>query len=171
MTTSLQLRTVRPHLNLVIEDRDEHHAQRSTLVARCSQPRADPAIRPLTPLSCSVNARPCGRAFLKHQDQLHRPRVNADGFPNPRRLPSTSAPSQLSPREPATILTALPPRAGFRRFFAPSYALASSDARPSTVVTGYSPVIVRTRRRLSTSAIVTRLRAQPLDRPNSARYA
>jgi len=41
-------------------------------------------------------------------------------------------------------------------------------ARPSTVVTGYSPVIVRTTRCLLTSAIVTIPRAQPLDRPNPA---
>lgn len=135
-------------------------------MARCYQPRDDPAIRPLTPLSCPVFALPCGRAISKHQDHLRCPRVNADSFLDPRRLPSTSTPSPLSRREPATILTALPPRAGFQRSFAPVYALARLGARPSTVVTGYSPVIVSDRALLVNFCNRNDTRAQPLDRPN-----
>lgn len=130
---------------------------RSPLRTRRFQPRADPVIRPLAPLLCPSAAvfKPYGRAGLRHQNHLHRPRVNAVGFFGSRCLPSTSALSPLSRREPATILTALPPRAGFQRFFAPSPAFAFGRARPFTVVTGYSPVIVRTTRCLSISAIVT----------------
>lgn len=49
------------------------------------------------------------------QTRFRRRLVKAGGFFEPERLPSTSAPL----RGPATVLTALPPRAGFRRRFAP----------------------------------------------------
>jgi hypothetical protein len=48
--------------------------------------------------------------------------------------------------------------------------LSHGGARPSTVVTGYSPVVVRTARRLSTSAIETKCEHnRPIDRsPHTA---
>jgi hypothetical protein len=53
----------------------------------------------------------------------------------------------------------------------PLALLSHGGARPSAVVTGYSPVVARTMRRLSTSAIETCQRAQPLDRPSPAHRA
>lgn len=57
------------------------------------RPRAGPVNRPLTPLSPLVTAR--RRAPTKGQDRFCRRRVNDDSFPDPRRLPSTSAPARL----------------------------------------------------------------------------
>lgn len=86
------------------------------------RPRAGPVNRPLTPLSPLVTAR--RRAPTKGQDRFCRRRVNDDSFPDPRRLPSTSAPCPLARREPATLPRALPPWMSFRRAFTPRYALA-----------------------------------------------
>lgn len=59
--------------------------------SRRFQPRTEPAIRPLTPLVAPYSY-PFYRAFAENQNRFHRPRVNENGFPDPRRLPSTSAP-------------------------------------------------------------------------------
>jgi hypothetical protein len=170
LTTSFQLRTAHPHLDLVGRKRRAPRAG-SALGTRRSQPRVDPAIRPLTPLSRPSSA----RSFMAERSRDVRTASTA--------LASTRAaslirgafhqqvlPYPLSRREPATLPTALPPRAGFRRSFAPD-VLSHGGARPSSVVTGYSPVVVRTTRRLSTSAIETITRAQPHDRSNLSCHA
>jgi hypothetical protein len=121
--------------------------------ARRYQPRPKPTIRPLTPLSRPAST--CRQASTERQDRFYRPRVNASGFPDPRRLPSTSAPRPLSRREPATVpqLCRCGPASDALSLLA---LLSHGGARPSTVVTGYSPVVVRTARRLPTSAIETK---------------
>jgi len=58
------------------------------------------------------------RASTERRDRFCRPRVNASGFPDPERLPSTSAPfDRFRGGAPATVPTASPPQAGFRRIF------------------------------------------------------
>lgn len=65
------------------------------------------------------------QAPARHQNRFHRPYVNKNGFPDPERLLSTSAPSNCCNRkEPATFPTVLPPWVGFRRSFIPRKAFA-----------------------------------------------
>lgn len=93
------------------------------------QPQAGPAIRPLTP-PVAPHVNPFYRASAESQARFHHPRVNAGGFPDPRRLPSASAPFPLARRVPATVPRALPPWAGFQRSFTPRYALATEELDP-----------------------------------------
>lgn len=69
--------------------------------------------------SSDPSATPCSHPFYEVisacQAHFHHPRVNENGFSEPRCLPSTSAPV----REPATVPIALPRQAGFRRFCCP----------------------------------------------------
>jgi hypothetical protein len=88
------------------------------------------------------------------QNRFRRPRVNANDFPDPKRLPSTSAPPRLHGESPPPYprLCRRGPASGA---LSPPVVLSHEGARPSTVVTGYSPVVARTARCLPTSAIVT----------------
>lgn len=70
-------------------------------------------------------------------------------------------------QEPATILTVLPPRDGFRRSFAPPM-LSHPEARSIDDCTGFSPMVARTARRLPTSAINTIRDHNMHDRPSPA---
>jgi hypothetical protein len=71
-----------------------------------------------------------GSIPARSQIRLRRRLVKDDDFVGPERLPSTSA----LLREPATVLTTSPPRAGFRRPFAPRapgrFPFQSRGARP-----------------------------------------
>lgn len=75
-----------------------------------------------------------------NQARFRRRLVKAGDFLAPERLPSTSAPS----RGPATVRATLPPRAGFRRRFAPRAAPVSRlgrGARPSHRCGGRAPLV------------------------------
>jgi hypothetical protein len=110
-------------------------------LSRRFQPRTEPTIRPLTPLVALPEC-PFYGAFREHQNRFHRSRVNEVDFPDPRRLPSTSAPIRrdliellrlLNPLftacagEPVTVPIALPRWFGFRCFFTPRSCLRISE--------------------------------------------
>jgi hypothetical protein len=97
----------------------------------------------------------CCQASSERQDRFYRPRVNASGLSDPRRLPSTSAPlpAFAEGARHRTQSFAAPGR--LPALFRSSICSRMKGARPSTVVTGYSPVVARTARCLPTSAIVT----------------
>lgn len=74
--------------------------------------------------------------FAGRQTRFHRRLVKDGCFHRPERLPSTSAPSARSRRlhgEPATVLTTLPSRSGFRRPFASPTGKTLGETRPVTV--------------------------------------
>lgn len=107
---------------------------------RCYRPRAELVTLPLT-LSvarrCRVDRGP-PRAGC--QDRLQRHLVKDGDFVDPERLPSTSAPL----REPATVLTTLPSRAGFRRSFAPRFQRSPFGAEgldPTRFRAGQAPLV------------------------------
>jgi Zn-finger nucleic acid-binding protein len=107
------------------------------------------------------------------EDRFRRVLVKALGLSGPKRLPSTGAPNGAGLHrtplwwEPATVLAALPPRAGFRRSFAaPRSRLEWLDpGRAHKLIARERPW---PRAALSTSATDHDPRAQPLDRPNLA---
>lgn len=123
------------------------------------QPQTRSAIRPLTP-PVAPRFRPSSKASTESQARFHRPRVNASGFPGPRRLPSTSAP-YTALAEHRSRGGSPPPCPGLCRRGPASDALSlfvmlsHRGARPLTVAMGCSPMIARTARRLPTSAIET----------------
>jgi hypothetical protein len=111
--------------------------------------------------------------WAEGEDRFRRVLVKALGFSGPKRLPSTGAPRGAGLHrtplwwEPATVLAALPPRAGFRRSFAaPRSRLEWLDpGRARELIARERPW---PRAALSTSATDHDPRAQPLDRPNLA---
>lgn len=133
---ALQLWTNRAHSSSV-RKRIRAPLGSGASLSRRFQPRTEPAIRPLTPLVAPYSY-PFYRAFAEHQNRFCRPRVNEVDFPDPRRLPSTSAPFGRAliellrllntlftafAEEPVTVPTALPQWFGFRRFFTPRSCL------------------------------------------------
>jgi len=92
------------------------------------------------------------------QARFCRRLVKEDSIPEPGRLPSTNALSLVAlsrTEEPATVLTVLPPRAGFRRSFALVARSPRAHAQGSTQ--GLDPTLTRlwAKRCSSTSAIKT----------------
>lgn len=82
---------------------------------RCYRPRAELVTLPLTPSVAPSFSRARCPVSTGSQTRFHRRLVKAAGFFESERLPSTNAPLP----EPATVLTASPPRGGFRNPFAP----------------------------------------------------
>lgn len=109
-------------------------------------------------------------ARAERQDRFHNPRVNGSCFPDPKRLPSTNAPptraggayhrtSGIACRRPASGALSL------------LQMLSPEGARSSTVVTGYSPEVVRDHAPLVDFCNRNEMRAQPPDRPSPAHRA
>jgi hypothetical protein len=102
----------------------------------------------------------CCQAPAERQNRFHRPRVNENGFPDPRRLPSTNAPSAFAER-------ARHRTCGFacRRpasdALSPLRMLSHEGARSSTVVTGYSPEVVSDHATLADFCNRNEMRARP----------
>jgi hypothetical protein len=143
---------------------------RGASLARRCQPRAEPANRPLTP-PVAPRASPVARRLngapeplplpSRQRGQLPRfeaPSIDKCSLP---RLRGGSPPpcSRLCRREPASDALSL------------LDMLSHGGARPSTVVTGYSPVVVRTARRLPISAIETNCEHSLLDQSSPAHRA
>jgi len=152
-------------------------------LSRRFQPRTEPAIRPLTPLVAPYSY-PFYRAFAEDQNRFCRPRVNEVDFPDPRRLPSTSAllwqsaDRAVTPSQHPVYRFRGRPRHRSHRFatvvrlpalFHSSFMLAHCEgARPSAVFTSYSLVNRENRAPLVNFCNRNELRAQPLARPNPA---
>jgi hypothetical protein len=108
---STALRRRHPGLGVV----DHAQSWRTTSDAPCRAPRGHPVTR---------------MTLVRSQDRFRRPFVNEGDFPDPERLPSTSAPEKTRSRdpsclgEPATDLAALPPAIRLPTLFHPSSALA-----------------------------------------------
>jgi len=107
---------------------------------RCFRPRAELVTLPLTPSVAPSFSRAHRPVSAGCQARFRRQLVKANGFAGPERLPSTNAlfpggvASDPLEREPATVLTALPPRGGFRSPFAagatPRFPPWCPEARP-----------------------------------------
>lgn len=126
LTAPLQLRSLRAHLSTIMVETSAalriRHAFGGADPLRRIQPRMGPHKRPLT-LSVALRsrARRTSRVFAESQGRFHHSHVNKSSFPDPERLPSTSAllPPQkcemlshlpaLCEEEPVTAPAALPP--------------------------------------------------------------
>jgi len=112
------------------------------------------AIRPLT-LLVAPRARPfpssCGAPESLPPPSRQREWLSRSRAPSIDKCLITCLRSQRGP-PPFPKLCRLGPASGALSLLA---MLSHGGARPSTVVTGYSPVVARTARRLSTSAIVS----------------
>jgi hypothetical protein len=153
LTAPLQLRTGQPaYLHSFIEE-ERAPLESGASLPRRSRPRTGPVIRPLTP-PVAPRVRPF-KGVRRAPGPLPPPSRQRG------RLPRSEAPSidkcslsrsrggspppipRLCRRGPASGALSLPDM------------LSHGGARPSTVVTGYSPVVARTARRLPISAIET----------------
>jgi hypothetical protein len=126
------------------------------------QPRKGPAKRSLT-LSVASRSHTwrTRHVIAESQGRFRHSHVNKSGFPDPERLPSTSALlyPHYAERSPPPSSRLCHRRAGFQRFFTPR--CSRTEKLDPTRCTGSSPVVARTTRRLLTSAIVGGSRAQP----------
>jgi hypothetical protein len=111
---STALRRRHPWLGVV----DHAQSWRTTSDTPCRAPQGHPVTR---------------MTLVRSQDRFRRPFVNEGDFPDPERLPSTSAPEKSRSRnpsclgEPATDLAALPPAIRLPTLFHPSSALAQKS--------------------------------------------
>jgi hypothetical protein len=142
---------------------------RGASLARRCQPRAEPANRPLTPpVAPRIHLLPGESGEPESLSLPSRQRGQ---------LPRSEAPSIDKCSLPRSRGGSPPPYPRLCRRGPASGALSLLDmlshggARPSTVVTGYSPVVVRTARRLPISAIETNCEHSLLDRSSPAHRA
>lgn len=149
----------------MVRRRRAPRAGRASL-ARRSLPRGGPATRPLT-LLFTPDVGPFSEALAERQDRFHRPRVNEDGFPDPKRLPSTNSPSVHTDWAYHRSLgfAGLGPASGALSILR---MLSHEGSRSSTVVTGYSPEVVRDHAPLVDFCNRNEMRAQPTDPPSPA---
>jgi len=163
LTARLQLRTVRPRPSIHLSRRKRAPLESGASPPRRSRPRTGPAIRPLTP-PVAPRVRPF-RGVRRAPGPLPPPSRQRE------RLPRSEAPSIDKCSPSRSRGGSPPPIPRLCRRGSASDALSLLDmlshggARPSTVVTGCSPVVARTARRLPISAIETNCEHnRPIDR-------
>lgn len=133
------------------------------------QPSTGAAFRPLTPL-VALYSHPFYGAPIDRQNHFHHPRVNKNGFLDPRRLLSTSAPlNACADRSPPPFPPLCHGGSASDAFCRPSPLLAHCrGARPPAVFPGYSPVNCEDQTPLVNFCNRNELRAPLHDRPNPA---
>jgi hypothetical protein len=163
LTARLQLRTVRLRPSIHLSRRKRAPLESGASLPRRSRPRTGPAIRPLTP-PVAPRVRPF-RGVRRAPGPLPPPSRQRE------RLPRSEAPSIDKCSPSRSRGGSPPPIPRLCRRGSASDALSLLDmlshggARPSTVVTGCSPVVARTARRLPISAIETNCEHnRPIDR-------
>ena len=168
LTAHLQLRTNDLRSSIHLSRRKRAPLESGAALPWRSQPRTGPAIRPLTPpVALRIRLLP---GIYRAPESLPPPSRQRE------RLSRSEAPSIDKCSLVRLRVGNPPPDPRFCHRRPASDALSLLDmlshggARPSTVVTGYSPIVARTARRLPTSAIETNCEHNcPIDRaPHTA---